>query len=107
MTNRVSVPGRNMSSSQCGIFLNIEKPRIRWRAQAVDAELALDELGVRIGPLAGDAVDPERLHRAGDVQRAVVHGVAEARARVAEDDLAAALHHERGVRARVAAHDDR
>src|ERR1700751_2158102 len=31
MTNLVSVPGRNISSSQCGIGLNIENPRIRYR----------------------------------------------------------------------------
>ena len=29
ITNRVSVPGRNTSSSQWGIFLKMEKPRIR------------------------------------------------------------------------------
>jgi hypothetical protein len=29
MTNRVNVPGRNVRSSQFGIFLKSEKPRIR------------------------------------------------------------------------------
>jgi hypothetical protein len=29
ITNLVRVPGMNMSSSQCGMRLNIEKPRIR------------------------------------------------------------------------------
>src|SRR3954464_6912173 len=76
-------------------------------AEAVDAELALDQLCVRVGPLALDAVDPERLDLAADVERAVVHGVAEAGADVAADDLAAALHHEPGHRAGAAEHDDR
>src|SRR5215204_3919953 len=65
-------------------------------AEAVDPELALDQLRVRLGPVAGHTVDPQRLDLAGDVDRAVVHRVAEARADVAADDLAAALHHEAG-----------
>src|SRR4051795_10701024 len=76
-------------------------------AEAVDAELALDELGVRVGPLAGHAVDAERLDLAADVDGPVVHRVAQAGADVAEDDLAAALHHEPGHRAGAAADDDR
>src|ERR687885_310631 len=36
-------------------------------AEPVDPELALDQLGIRLVPLAGDTVDPERLHLAGDV----------------------------------------
>ena len=55
----------------------------------------------------GDAVDAERLHLAAHVDRAVVHGVAEAGAHVAADDLAAALHHEAGHGAGVAHDDDR
>src|SRR4051794_37460569 len=66
-------------------------------AQAVDAELALDVLRVGVVPLARDAVDAERLDLAGDVDDPVVHRVAQARASVAADDLAAALHHEAGV----------
>src|SRR5579863_9862399 len=58
----------------------------RRRAELVDAELALDELAVGVGPLAGHAVDPERADRAGDVDRAVVHRVAEAGPDVAADD---------------------
>src|SRR5204863_2480829 len=61
----------------------------RWRAEAVDAELALDVLAVGVRPLAGDAVDAERFHLAADVDDPVVHGVAQAGARVAADDLAA------------------
>src|SRR5438309_1315356 len=65
-----------------------------WRAQAVDAELALDQLGVGVRPLARHAVDAERLDLARHVDRAVVHRVAQAGAGVAADDLATALHHE-------------
>src|ERR1700753_3193623 len=79
----------------------------RWRAQPVDAELALDELGVGVVPLALDAVDAERLARAADVEGPVIHRVAQARARVAADDLAAALHHEPGHRTGAAERDDR
>src|ERR1700735_3930852 len=78
-----------------------------WRAELVDLELALDQLGIGVGPLALDAVDAERLDRAGDVQLAVVHRVAETRADVAADDLAPALHHEAGHRTGVAERDDR
>src|SRR5919202_806524 len=55
---------------------------LRRRPEPVDPELALDELRVRLVPLAGHAVDPERLHLAGDVDLPVVHRVAEAGARV-------------------------
>src|SRR5512133_1765147 len=72
------------------------------RTQLVDAELALDQLGVGVGPLALDAVDAERLHLAGHVDGAVVHRVAQTGAGVAADDLAAALHHEAGHRAGAA-----
>ncbi len=80
---------------------------LRRRAEPVDAELPLDELGVGVRPLAGHAVDAERLDLAADVDRPVVHRVAEPGADVAADDLAAALHHEAGHRAGVAADDDR
>src|SRR5918998_5298101 len=58
---------------------------LRRRAQPVDAELALDELGVLVGPLARDAVDAQRLDLAADVEGPVVHGVAEAGPDVAKD----------------------
>src|SRR6201996_4701142 len=76
------------------------------RAQAVDSELAINELRVGVGPLALHAVDPQRLDLTGDVQGAVVHGVAEARTDVAADDLAAALHHEARHRPGVTERDD-
>src|SRR4051812_15607208 len=57
--------------------------QLRRRAQPVDAELALDELRVDVRPLARHAVDAERLHAPADVDRPVVHRVAEAGADVA------------------------
>src|SRR5450755_1988663 len=78
-----------------------------WRAELVNRELALDQLAVGIGPFAGNAVDPKRLHGSRDVDRAVVHRVAEAGPDVAADDLAAALHHEAGHRPGGPEHDDR
>src|SRR4051794_21880600 len=80
--------------------------QLRRRAELVDAELPLHELGVGIGPLAGHAADAERAHLAADVDRAVVHGIPEAVADVSADDLAAALHHEAVHRAGAAEHDD-
>src|SRR3990172_9601013 len=80
---------------------------LRRRPEAVDGELPLDELGVGVRPLPRDAVDAKRLDLAADVDRAVVHGVAEAGADVAEEDLPAALHHEARHRAGRAEHDDR
>ena len=74
-------------------------------APDIDPELALDELGVGVSPLARDAVDPERAHLAGDVDLPVVHRVAETVTDVAADDLAPALHHEAGHRACVAEND--
>src|SRR5256885_2797115 len=72
---------------------------LRRRAEPVDAELPLDQLRVGVGPLARHAVDPERFHLAADVDRAVVHRVAEPRPDVAAQDHAAALEHEARHRA--------
>src|SRR5215210_2191250 len=82
---------------------------LQWRrvSQTVDPELALDELGIPVGPLALDAVEAERFDVPGDVQLTVVHRVPEVGADVPEDDLSAPLHHEAGVRPGVAADDDR
>src|SRR6478735_9078311 len=77
------------------------------RAEVVDAELALDELGVRFSPLSRNAVDSQRLDLPCDVDRPVVHRVAEPWSRVTADDLAAALHHEPGHRPDGATDDDR
>src|ERR1700742_4529249 len=78
----------------------------RRRAQPVDPELALDELGVGVVPLALHAIDAEGLDLPADVDGAVIHGVAQAGAGVAADDLAAALHHEACHRARTTQGDD-
>src|ERR1700680_1242335 len=80
---------------------------LRRRAKAVNAELALDELSVSGGPFPRHAVEAERLDRAAHVDRAVVHRVPEVRTDVSANDLAPALQHEAGVRAGVAADDDR
>src|SRR5919201_1057029 len=81
--------------------------KFRRRAEPVDPELALDELGVRVRPLPRHAVDAERLHLPADVDRPVVHRVAEPRPDLADDHLPAALHHEPGHRPRVPHHDHR
>src|SRR5581483_4405738 len=80
---------------------------LRWGAELMDGELALDQLGVSVGPFPGHAVDAERTHLAGDVDRAVVHRISEAGADVAADDLAPALHHEARHRAGIAEDQDR
>src|SRR3954467_12160833 len=81
--------------------------QLRRRAEAVDAELALDELGVGVRPLARHAVDAERPDLPANVDRPVVHRVAETVADVAAEDHATALHHEARHRPGVAADDDR
>src|SRR6266576_1497497 len=176
MTNLVSVPGRNIRSSQCGMGLNIENPRIRYRPSSaftwmslitsgvkmllcpraalppssivltlwcrlsasedqlafgglqvvvvpelapadelaeragrlnpVDVQLPGQELVVVGGQLGLDAVHAQRGDLAADVDRAVVHRVAQAAAHVAADDLAAPLQHEPRHHARAAADED-
>src|SRR5919205_2322751 len=49
------------------LFSADELLELRRGAELVDPELPLDELGVLIRPLAGHAVDAERLHLAGHV----------------------------------------
>src|SRR6266852_1401535 len=48
MTNLVSVPGRNSTWSQCGIGLNIEKPRIRYRPSSDFTWMSLITSGVKM-----------------------------------------------------------
>src|SRR6516225_3795761 len=48
MTNLVSVPGRNINSSQCGIRLNMEKPRIRYRPSSDFTWMSLMTSGVKM-----------------------------------------------------------
>src|SRR6187401_1562592 len=48
MTKRVSVPGRKVRSSQCGIFLNSENPRMRYRPSSDFTWMSLMTSGVKI-----------------------------------------------------------
>src|SRR5215468_6189114 len=84
-----------------------ELPERGLRAHPVDPQLPLEQFVVIRGELGLDAVDTEGGDLAADVDRAVVHGVAQPAAHVPADDLPAALQHEPGHRARIAAHDDR
>src|SRR6188472_2102079 len=83
-----------------------EFAQIRRTPEPVDRELALDQLGVLVGPVGLHAVDAEGGDLAPDVDGAVVHRVPQPVADVAEDDLAPALQHEAGHRGGVAEHDD-
>ena len=69
-------------------------------------ELPLQPRAVEIGHLAPHRVDAEALRLAGDVDDAVIHGVAEILAGIAADHHAPALHHEAGEGAGAAADDD-
>src|SRR5262245_48212391 len=75
--------------------------------QLVAAELVLEPALVEIGDRAPHGIDPEALRLAGDIDRAVIHGIAEVLAGIAADHHAPALHHEAGEGAGIAADDDR
>src|ERR1700682_3991083 len=75
--------------------------------EAVHLQFALQPLHVEVGHLRRHGIDPEARDLAADVDRAVVHGVAEVLAGIAEDDHASALHHEAAEGARPATNDDR
>ena len=77
------------------------------RQQLVHHELAREPVAVEVGHLGPDRVDAEARRLAADIDRAVVHRIAEILAGVAADHHAAALHHEAGEGAGVAADDDR
>src|SRR5208283_1041318 len=77
------------------------------RLEAIQFQLALQPLHVEVGHLGRYGIDAEPINLAADINRAVVHGVAQVLAGVAEDDHASTLHHEAAERARPAAHDDR
>src|SRR5688572_4744794 len=64
------------------------------RLEPVELQLALQELHLEVGHLALDRVDAEAGDLAADIDRAVIHGIAEVLAGVTQDDHAAALHHE-------------
>src|SRR5947208_2156068 len=76
------------------------------RRKPVHLELAAEPGDVEIGHLAGHRVDAEAGDLAADIDRPVIHRVAEVLAGVAEDDHAAALHHEAAERPGPAADDD-
>src|SRR5690242_5533347 len=61
MTNLVSVPGRNISSSQCGIRLNIEKPRIRYRPSSAFTWMSLMTSGVKMLLCPSAALPPSSI----------------------------------------------
>src|SRR3984893_9307496 len=82
----------------------LDAPRGR---EAVHLQFALQPLHVEVGHFRRHGIDPEARDFAADVDRAVVHGIAEVLAGIAEDDHASALHHEAAEGARPATNDDR
>src|SRR5512134_105103 len=74
--------------------------------ELVAAELGLEPALVELGHGAPHRIDTEALRLAGDIDRAVIHGVAEIFAGIAADHHAPALHHEAGEGAGIAADDD-
>src|SRR6185437_10247322 len=84
-----------------------ESAHAALRQQVVHLELAREPSPVELGYLAPHGIDAEARRLAGDIDRAVIHGVAEILAGIAANHHAPALHHEAGERAGVAADDDR
>src|SRR5688500_1794459 len=76
------------------------------RLEPVELQLALQELHLEVGHLALDRVDAEAGDLAADIDRAVIHGIAEVLAGVAQDDHAAALPHEAAAGAGAPADQD-
>src|SRR6188508_624383 len=76
------------------------------RRDVVEAELSLEPCFVDISHGAPHRIDAEARGLAGDIDRAVIHGIAKILASVAADNHAAPLHHEAGEGAGVAADDD-
>ena len=70
-------------------------------------KLALEPLRLELGHLAGYRIDAQPIDLAADVDRAVVHRIAQVLAGIAQDHHAPALHHEAAERAGAAADDDR
>src|SRR5262245_4700245 len=73
------------------------------RQQLVAAELGLEPALVEIGDRAPHGIDAEALRLAGDIDRAVIHGIAEILPGIAADHHPPALHHEAGESAGIAA----
>src|SRR4029453_14707033 len=76
------------------------------RLDVVQAELPLEPSLVEIGHGPPYRIDAEARRRPGNIDRAVIHGVAEILAGVAADHHAPALHHEAGEGAGIAADAD-
>ena len=77
-----------------------------WAGGRIVVSLRSSQLRVEIGHLAAHRVDAEARRLAADIDRAVIHGIAEILAGIAADHHAAALHHEAGEGAGLAADDD-
>src|SRR5215207_274728 len=73
----------------------------------IHAQFARQPLAVELRHLRPDGVHPQAAGLAADIDRAVIHAVAEILAGVAANDHAATLHHETGEGAGIAADDDR
>src|SRR5262249_50514585 len=73
----------------------------------VDFELPREPFAIERGHFSRHSVDAERTRFTTQIDRSVVHGVAEVLSRVTEDHHAAALHHEAGEGTGIAAHNDR
>src|SRR5262245_9608504 len=76
------------------------------RHDLVAAELPLEPCLVEIGHGGPYRIDAEARGLAGDIDCAVIHGIAKILASIAADNHAAALHHEAGEGAGVAADND-
>src|SRR5262245_27348957 len=76
------------------------------RLETVEPELALQPLHLEVGHLAFDRIDAEPGDLAADIDGAVIHGIAEVLAGIAQDDHAPALHHEAAERAGAPADQD-
>src|SRR5262245_23815736 len=77
------------------------------RQQLVAAELGLEPALVEISDRAPHGIDAEALRLAGDIDRAVIHGIAEILPGIAADHHPPALHHAAGDGPGIAADDDR
>src|SRR5215510_9050935 len=75
--------------------------------EAIHLQLALEPRCFEVGRLRRDRIHSKAGDFAADVDRAVVHGVAEILAGITEDHHAPALHHEAAEGTRAATDDDR
>src|SRR3984957_11353399 len=82
-------------------------PRAPRRLEAIHLQLALEPLYVEIGHVGRYGIDAQPIDLPADIDRAVVHRVAEVLAGIAQDHHASALHHETAERAGPPADDDR